>query len=288
MPSSKTIHAEIPKRAPIKVSPRMIPRPFVKWAGGKRQLIPVLMQRVPSFSGRYFEPFLGGGALFFFMKPEKAYLSDTNAELIHCYNIVRDDPDALIAELGTLKYTTDDYYRIRDKNPATLSPVNRAARTIYLNRTGFNGLYRVNSKGKFNVPMGRYVNPKICDEKNIRACSAVLRFAEVDTASFDTVVGRAGKGDFVYFDPPYIPLSRTANFTSYQQGGFSMEDQARLAEVFEALTRKGVYAMLSNSDVKWMHDTYKGYPIQRVSATRAVNRNANDRGPVFEVVVTNY
>lgn len=260
----------------------------MKWAGGKRQLIPALMERMPTFEGRYIEPFLGGGALFFFMQPGRAVIQDSNEELIHCYQTVRDHPDALIERLGSLKYSKEDYYRIRDEDPATLDAVYRAARTMYLNRTGFNGLYRVNSKGKFNVPMGRYSNPKICDEKNIRACAQLLAGADIAAASYTTVLEKVRRGDFVYLDPPYIPLSKTANFTSYQQGGFSMDDQEALAQLFHRLTDKGVYAMLSNSDVKWMHDTYAGYVVHRVKAARHVNRNVHDRGLVSEVIVTNY
>lgn len=264
-------------------------RPFLKWAGGKTQLLPELVRRMPRFSGRYFEPFLGGGALFFHLAPEQAVIRDTNREIINCCRVIRDKVDALIERLSSMRYDKDEYYRIRAEDPEDMSsPVDRAARTIYLNRTGFNGLYRVNSNGKFNVPMGRYKNPTICDEKNLKACAVTLSKADIEVASFETVADAATPEDFVYLDPPYIPVSKTAHFTAYQQGGFSMGDQAKLAETFEALTRKGVPCMLSNSDVPWINEAYREYRIRRVKAVRAVNSKASARGAVSEVIVTNY
>lgn len=288
MPNSRTIKATVPNREQVFVSPTQLPKPFMKWAGGKRQLIPELIRRMPAFKGRYFEPFLGGGALFFFMQPKRAVIQDSNEELMHAYKVVRDDPDALIAQLSGLKFTEEDYYRIRDEDPVALEPIRRAARTIYLNQTGFNGLYRVNRKGKFNVPMGRYTNPRICHEENLRACAKALAHADISAASYETVLEKVKKGDFVYMDPPYIPVSKTAFFTSYQRGGFSMDDQAALAQLFHKLTEKGVYAMLSNADVEWMHENYAGYVIHQVNAIRRVNCKADDRGLVSEVIVTNY
>ena len=284
----KRLKAEVPERDPIRVSRTRTPRPFLKWAGGKMQLLPDLTSRIPVFPGRYIEPFAGGGALFFWLTPKNALLQDFNVELIHCYTVIRDHVDELIECLRKFRYTEKDYYRIRATDPDKLDDANRAARTVYLNKTGFNGLYRVNSKGKFNVPMGRYVNPRILDEKNLRACSAALATTTLNAVSFESVVESAEAGDFVYLDPPYIPLSRTANFTAYQRGGFNEDNQAELARVFNALTQKGAYAMLSNSDVPWIHENYEGHRIELVQATRSVNRNADGRGPISEVIVMNY
>jgi DNA adenine methylase len=280
-----TISAEAERAAPTK---DRLPKPFVKWAGGKGQLVLELVSRMPNFEGTYFEPFVGGGALFFYLNPQKAVIQDSNEELIHCFKIVRDRTDELINALLQLKYSNEDYYRIRAEDPDTLDPVYRAARTVYLNRTGFNGLYRVNKSGKFNVPMGRYKNPTICDEKNLKACAVALVHADIVAESFETVVSRAKKGDFVYFDPPYVPVSKTANFTAYQGGGFLEDDQKRLALVFKTLTDNGVFAMLSNADVPWTREAYKQFRIHSVQATRRVNSNAKARGPVGELIVTNY
>jgi DNA adenine methylase len=290
-PADKTVllHAALSKKeGPTAAARDRLPKPFVKWAGGKGQLLPELVSRMPDFNGTYFEPFVGGGALFFFLRPKKAVIQDSNEELIHCFKIVREQTDGLIEELSKLKYSEEDYYRIRDLDPDALEPVYRAARTIYLNRTGFNGLYRVNKSGKFNVPMGRYTNPMICDEKNLRACALALKHTNILAEPFETVLSRAKSGDFVYFDPPYVPVSKTANFTAYQGGGFSTNDQERLASTFITLTDKGVYAMLSNADVPWTREAYKAFRIHSVQAKRRVNSNAAARGPVGELIVTNY
>ncbi len=265
-----------------------LPKPFVKWAGGKGQILFELVSRMPDFKGTYFEPFVGGGALFFFLRPKKAVLQDSNEELIHLYTMVRQETESLIEALSGLQYTKEDYYRIRTEDPAELEPLRRAARTVYLNRTGFNGLYRVNKSGKFNVPMGRYVNPTICDEKNLRACAEALRDTKILSESFETVVSRSKSGDFVYFDPPYVPASKTAYFTAYQSGGFSMADQEKLLAVFRALTEKGVYAMLSNADVPWTREAYGQFKVHVIKARRNVNSKAEARGPVGELIVTNY
>ena len=267
---------------------KRIPRPFLKWAGGKTQLLPELMQRLPHASGQYLEPFLGGGALFFQLSPRKAIISDLNQELIDCYRVVRDQPDALINILETYKYDKDFYYAMRARNPMNLDPVARAARTIYLNKTGYNGLYRVNGKGIFNVPFGRYVNPRICDAPNLLGCSAVLKQVELECRPFDAVIHHAKPGDFIYFDPPYIPRSNTAYFTAYEKHGFGMSNQEKLAEVFTELDRMGVYVMLSNACVPWIKKAYARFNIHRVKAARHVNRDASKRGAVSEVIITNY
>jgi DNA adenine methylase len=262
------------------------PRPFLKWAGGKGQLLGELRSLVPDLRGRYFEPFLGGGALFFDLLPKRGVLSDVNAEIVGCYVAVRDQVEELIRILKKHRYDPDHYYAVRDKDPAELSPVERAARTIFLNKTGFNGLYRVNRSGKFNVPFGRYRKPLICDEQNLRACSAALAKVELTVCDFETSAMRAKKGDFVYFDPPYVPLSRTSTFTAYAPGGFDHVSQKRLAKVFGMLARRGVHVLLSNSDVPEVRELYGTYQIEIVRAARSINSKATRRGPVSEVLVT--
>jgi DNA adenine methylase len=261
------------------------PRPFLKWAGGKSQLLGRLRTCVPSSYDRYFEPFLGGGALFFSLRPAKGVLGDINREIVDCYTAVRDDVGGLVRALRNHRYDTDHYYAVRDADPAALSLVERAARTIFLNKTGFNGLYRVNRAGKFNVPFGRYAKPAICDEENLRACSAALANAELVAGDFACVAARAKAGDFVYFDPPYVPLSRTAAFTAYAPGGFDLDAQSRLAAFFGKLAARGVALLLSNSDVPEIRKLYARYRIHTVAATRAINSNATRRGPVKEVLV---
>jgi len=261
------------------------PRPFLKWAGGKGQLLGRLCARVPPSYRRYFEPFLGGGALFFSLRPARGFLSDVNGEIIDCYTAVRDDVTALVAALRDHRYECKHYYAVRDADPAKLSLAERAARTIFLNKTGFNGLYRVNRAGKFNVPFGRYAKPAICDEENLRACSAALANTELVAADFATAAARAAAGDFVYFDPPYVPLSRTAAFTAYAPGGFDLDAQARLATFFGALAARGVAVLLSNSDVPEIRKLYARYRFDSIEATRVINCKATRRGPVRELLV---
>ena len=261
------------------------PRPFLKWAGGKGQLLGSLRAHVPASYDRYFEPFLGGGALFFHLRPRRGVLGDVNREIVDCYTAVRDDVDGLVRALAGHRYDADHYYAVRDTDPAALSLVERAARTIFLNKTGFNGLYRVNRAGKFNVPFGRYAKPAICDEANLRACSAALADVELVTGDFAEVAARAAPGDFVYFDPPYVPVSRTAAFTAYAPGGFDLAAQTRLAGVFAALAGRGVSVLLSNSDVPEIRKLYRRYRMDTVEAARVINCKATRRGPVRELLV---
>jgi DNA adenine methylase len=264
------------------------PRPFLKWAGGKAQLLEQFEPLLPHFSGKYHEPFLGGGALFFSLRPRKARLTDVNQELISCYRAVRDSVDEVMGALESHRYDKDYFYAVREIDPALLSPAERAARTIFLNKTAFNGLYRVNSRNQFNVPFGRHKNPLICDRENLLACSHVLRGVSLETADFTGVLEQAKASDFVYFDPPYVPLSDTAYFTAYAPGGFSWAEQRRLAEVFEALHRRGVKLMLSNSDVPQLRELYASFRIESVTATRRINSNVDGRGKLAEIVVLNY
>jgi DNA adenine methylase len=263
-------------------------RPFLKWAGGKGQLLEQLRPLLPRRFRRYFEPFAGGAALFFSLRPRQALLADVNAELIDCYVAARDEVDALIEALGRYRYATEDYYRTRAIDRTSLPLAERAARTIYLNKTGYNGLYRVNRAGKFNVPMGRYSNPLVCDAANLRACSKALEGVDLRVADFEEVAGRAKPGDFVYFDPPYVPVSDTADFTSYVPGGFGPDQQRRLALVFAKLARRGVHAMLSNSDTPTVRELYRGFRIDAVLAARYINSRGSRRGKVGEVVVTSF
>jgi DNA adenine methylase len=265
-----------------------LPRPFLKWVGGKTQLLPNLLEMIPKYTGRYHEPFVGGGALFFEHAPKDAIISDLNQELIDCYAAIRDEPAAVIRALKKHKYEKEHYYIIRSQSPFRMSTARRAARMIYLNRAGFNGLYRVNSKGEFNVPFGRHANPMICDEENLTACSAALHGVDIRCEPFESVLSNAESGDFVYFDPPYIPISDTAFFTAYEKSGFGMENQARLADVFDTLAARGVFALLSNADVPWIRDRFKGHRVHSVLANRSVNSKGHKRGPVGEVIVASF
>lgn len=268
------------------------PKPFLKWAGGKGQLVDELLARIPPTFSTYFEPFIGGGALFFSLCPKQAVLFDVNEQLVNTYCVVRDRPEELISNLSQHVYEKDYFYRMRDADRSSdfssWSTVQKASRFIYLNRTCFNGLYRVNSKGYFNVPFGRYTNPKIVDAENIRRGSEVLRPVEISVSDFSLVGERAQAGDFVYFDPPYVPLSRTASFTSFSAGGFRWEDQERLRELCGRLHEKGVKFMLSNSCTDKILNLYQSFHYHVVSAQRAINSVGDKRGKVNEIIITNY
>ena len=264
--------------------------PFVKWAGGKRQLLSSLLELVPArVSGTYREPFIGGGAVFFALAAEgrirRAVLSDVNRELIDAYTSVRDQPEELISALREHRNEKAHYYRVRATEVERLSPLERAARFIFLNRCGYNGLYRVNASGKFNVPFGRYANPTICDARNLRAASRALQEVELRCGDFDGV-SEAGKNDFVYFDPPYVPLTRTASFTSYASGGFGQSEQERLRDLALRLKKRGVRVLLSNSATPIVHELYgKGFETKPVHARRMVNCRPSGRGGVRELLI---
>ncbi len=268
------------------------PRPFLKWAGGKGQLLDQLRPLLPRTPWRrYFEPFVGSAALFFALRPAEATLSDVNRELVDCYLAVQKHVEPLVRALQEHEYDEELYYQVREQDPAGLELPQRAARTIYLNKTGYNGLYRVNKSGRFNVPFGRYTNPgfRSADSlENLRACSRALQSAKIAVRDFGQVVRHARKGDFVYFDPPYVPLSDTADFTSYAAGGFGPSEQQRLAEIVDELSAAGVLVMLSNSDTPAVRALYQRYRIDVVTASRSINSRANGRGKVREVVVRNY
>lgn len=267
-------------------------RPFLKWAGGKWSILPELLARLPKKWKTYFEPFVGGGALFFELRPSKAVLSDVNADLINAYKTVRDKIEDLVVDLGRHKHSSKYFYKVRDADRKgdfwLWSDVEKASRLIYLNKTCFNGLYRVNSRGEFNVPFGDYKNPKILDEENLRACSRALKEVTLEVSTFDAVADRAKRGDFVYFDPPFAPLTKTANFTSYSKSGFSLTDHERLRDVCRALEKKGVWFMLSNSHTEAVLEIFGEFNIDVISAPRAISAKGVSRGKVQEVVVRNY
>lgn len=274
------------------------PKPFVKWVGGKRQLLAQfrLMNLYPPEQfdiqkGKYFEPFVGGGAVFFDLLPERAYLSDLNNELVVTYNVIKNDVENLIKSLKKHKLDKEYFLKIRAQNPEKLSDLNTASRFIYLNRTCFNGMYRVNRKGEFNVPFGKHTNPLICDENNLRKVSRVLKNVEIKKQDYKEVLKKAKRGDFVYFDPPYYPVSETASFTSYTSESFLDKEQIELRDTFAELHRRGCFVMLSNSDTLFINKIYseiKGIRITKVQAGRAINSDASKRGKITEVLVTNY
>lgn len=271
-------------------------KPLMKWVGGKRQLLPAIRSALPAAGfQRYFEPFLGGGAVLLALAPGKATVNDLNTELINVYRVARDHVDELIGLLAGYPNTPEFFYELRalDRDPevfAALSAVERAARTVYLNRTCYNGLYRVNSAGQFNAPFGRYKNPTICDEPTLRAVGAYLRDNDVELLNGDYAVllEAAQAGDFVYLDPPYDPVNVTSSFTGYAAGGFDRSQQERLKQACDELDARGVNFLLSNSATDFIRDLYADYPTEIVGATRAINSVASKRGKVDEVLVRNY
>lgn len=261
-------------------------RPFLKWAGGKTQLLPQILGCFPANFNRYHEPFVGGGAVFFALGPKKGTLSDVNPDLVGAYQALRDDVDGVIGALQQHRSEEAYFYSVREQMVESLSTCEAAARIIFLNRTCFNGLYRVNRKGKFNVPFGRYANPTICNEQNLRKVSEALQDVNIQHESVFNIGRRVRRGDLVYFDPPYDPVSKTASFTAYAKGGFGDAEQERLAELFTRFSKRGVHCVLSNSDTPFIRDLYKDFNIQSVYARRAINSRADRRGPVGEVLVS--
>lgn len=271
-------------------------QPFTKWTGGKRQLLEELRSYMPETYGRYFEPFVGGGALFFDLAPEQAVINDFNEELINAYRQIKNNPAELINLLIKHKENNSkDYYLAlrsadRDGRISRMTGVERAARILYMLRVDFNGLYRVNSKNQFNVPYGRYKNPKIVDVDLLYQISEYLNENDVEIlqTDFAEAVKDTETGDFVYFDPPYIPLNETSSFTSYTHEGFSYEEQVRLRDTFKELTERGVYAMLSNSSSPLVEELYKDFNIYFVEAQRTNGAKSSSRGKISEIIVTNY
>ncbi len=274
-------------------------KPFLKWAGGKRKLFESYLPFFPTRFQKYFEPFVGGGAVLFNLLERhptmQASIIDINAELMNAYRVVKTQVEDLITLLARHKqnHCKDYFYKVRAWDLDTslfpsLSDAERAARLIYLNKTCFNGLYRVNSQGFFNVPFGRYKDPQIYDPENLRTVAKALQNVEILNTSFDKIIDLAKKGDFIYFDPPYQPISTTANFTSYTADNFGKANQKRLREVFEILDRRGCYVILSNSANQVIQDLYRdleGIQIKEILAQRAINRDGSKRGKIPEILV---
>lgn len=275
--------------------------PFVKWVGGKRQLLQEIDLHLPASFSRsrsmYYEPFVGGGAVFFYLQPKRAVINDSNAELVNVYQVIKEARQELIEELEHYKQKNNatDFYEIRGydrdkKKYESFSPVQKAARIIFLNKTCYNGLFRVNNAGEFNSPFGRYKNPNIVNEKTIQAVGNYLFNNDIQilNTDYEKSLAHIRKGAFVYFDPPYDPVSSSASFTGYTRGGFDRDEQERLKSVCDKLNSKGVKFLLSNSSTEFIRNLYKEYQIVSVHATRAVNSKASGRGKVPEVLIKNY
>ncbi|QQX76851.1 MULTISPECIES: DNA adenine methylase [Aequorivita] len=268
--------------------------PFVKWVGGKRQLMPAIKEILPNNFSTYYEPFIGGGAVLFEIQPKKAFINDSNEELVNTYKVIKNYPEELISDLKTHINTSDYFYKIRsldrESNFDKMSDIKRASRVIYLNKTCYNGLYRVNNSGEFNSPFGRYKNPNIVNEVTIRAVSKYLRNNDITiiNGDFENALNNIRKGSFVYFDPPYDPVSKSSNFTGYVQGGFNIFDQVRLRDLCDKLDKKGVSFLVSNSATQFIMDLYSRYNITLVKANRPINSDATKRGEIDEVLIRNY
>lgn len=274
-------------------------RPFVKWVGGKGRLVPQLLEHFPDEYNDYYEPFAGGGALFFAIAPPVAHISDMNTVLIAAYKRIKKDVGGLITELRQL----DDEYKALETldekkelylakraefNSLDNTAPEKVALLIFLNKTCFNGMYRENSKGGFNVPFGKHPNPTICDEENLRAVAAELKHTSIKLSPYDKAIKNAKAGDFVYLDPPYHPLNATSSFTSYHADGFTADDQIKLRDAFKELSERGCKVMLSNSNSEFINDIYKEFNIHKIHAARSINANGAGRGKIQEVLVTNY
>ncbi len=265
--------------------------PVVKWVGGKTKLLPELLARIPERFGRYYEPFAGGAALFFRLAPRRAVLADSNADLIGLYGALAHDVASVIRRLEHHREAHDQrhYYATRERwndRDASWPAAERAAAFVYLNKTCFNGLWRVNRAGDFNVPIGRYTDPPICVPEALRAASSVLVRAELRCTDYREAVADAEKGDFIYFDPPYDPVTTTANFTSYTAIAFGADDQRARADCARDLVARGCRVMLSNSDTPFIRSIYRGFKLERVKCPRAINSNASRRGDVDELLIT--
>ena len=268
------------------------PQPFVKWAGGKSQLLPKISEVMPRHFGRYFEPFVGGGAVYFHLRPKDAVISDANFELINAYRVIKNDLESLTHNLEILQQKPISpalYERYRKMNPEKLPSVKRAVRFIFLNKTCYNGLYRVNKKGKFNVPFGKYPRmPKLAEEANLIEVQKILRTAEIMYASYEIALGQASDGDVVYLDPPYSPDPKSPSFTGYTKESFSFVDQKRLAARFRELDRRGCLLILSNSDTRLVRDLYSNYTRIRLKSGRMINCVGSERMGYRELLILNY
>ena len=269
--------------------------PVLKWVGGKRQLLDILTDLLPERITTYCEPFVGGGALLFSLQPTNAYVNDINRELIRVYTVIRDNVDELISALHKYKNDAAFFYSVREwdrdkEKYASISDVDKAARILYLNKTCYNGLFRVNNAGEFNSPFGNYRNPNIVNAPILRAVSSYFKAAKIRFSSVDytQVLDELPKNAFVYLDPPYDPVSDTASFTGYAKGGFTLDDQKRLREYCDKLTSRGIKFMLSNSSTDFIRKQYSAYNINIIQAKRIINSDCTKRGEIDEVVVRNY
>ncbi len=266
--------------------------PVLKWAGGKRRLVPDILRRLPEQIDTYYEPFVGGGAVFFSLASQgrfrRAVLSDRNEELVRLYKTIQARVGDVLAVLERYEHCEKFYYELRDRDPTKLDAPERAARLIYLNKTGYNGLYRVNRSGKFNVPFGRYKKPKYYDPEGLEAAARALqtsKIVRIVKSDFEKACDKAGPGDAVYFDPPYVPVSKTASFTAYDSEEFGEEGHRRLARVFGSLAERGVHVLLSNSDTPQTRKLYENWQVAGVKVTRPINSNASKRGAISELLV---
>ena len=284
------------------------PKPFVKWAGGKTRLLPQLIKMVPPQYDAYYEPFVGGGALFFALQPKQAHLNDINQTLMLAYRLIQKESGYVIAALGGMEYNyyhstqedgftnhnsleqkSNDYYLRRDQfNSIEGTTLHKAILLLFLNKTCFNGMYRENSQGKFNVPFGKYENPKIVDAANLRLVHDALQSVTLTSVDYREAVASAGPDDFVYLDPPYHPLNETAQFTQYSADGFTLEDQTRLRDLVNDLTQRGCKVMASNSNTPFIRDLYRRYHLHEVLAGRSINCQGDGRGKITELVICNY
>ncbi|MDD3002491.1 MAG: DNA adenine methylase [Candidatus Shapirobacteria bacterium] len=277
-------------------------KPFIKWVGGKGKLVPELVKMFPKKFNNYFEPFIGGGALFYEVKQKYeigfSSINDINKKLIIAYKQIQQSPNKLIKLLKNIEIEYKNlspeeqekyFYMIRKKyNEENLDSITTTSYLIFLNKTCFNGMYRENSKGQYNIPFGDQKNPTICDEKNILNVSECLKNTEIMNSSFEESIKKCQKGDFIYFDPPYYPINVTSSFTSYHKNSFGPDEQKRLRDVFINLTKKGCFVMLSNSNADFIRELYKDFNINEIYASRSINSNGNKRGKIKEVVITNY
>jgi len=269
-------------------------QPFVKWAGGKRQIMDEIYKYIPEKFEVYYEPFVGGGAVLFELQPSNAVINDNNHHLINAYRVIKNNVDELIEDLKQHKNEKEYFYKIRKKDRtdefARMSDIEKASRILYLNKTCFNGLFRVNSSGEFNVPFGRYKNPDIVNEPVLRAVSKYLKNNDIEILNldFEEAVENITENDFVYFDPPYHPVSESSSFTGYTLDGFDEADQLRLKELCDRLNNQGVRFLLSNSGAELIFDLYKDYKVEIIGAKRSINSDASKRGEVDEVLVRNF
>ena len=268
--------------------------PFLKWVGGKRQIMPLILERVPKKYSTYYEPFIGGGAVLFELQPKKAVINDFNTELINVYSVIKSNVNALIKDLKKHKNESDYFYQLRAKDRSeefsNLTEVERASRIIYLNKTCYNGLYRVNSSGEFNSPFGKYKNPNIVNEPTLKAVHNYFNSCDlkISNGDYENILKNVPKNSFVYLDPPYYPVSESSNFTGYIEGGWDANDQTRLKEVCDRLNARGVKFMLSNSGVDFIKSLYENYNIDIIKANRSINSDGEKRGEVEEVLIRNY